>query len=159
MLTISSVAVADQAENRQAICHSPQAKSLMGERGSCRVVIAPMKIEKRGSCRGLFQSSLPCIVTFEANSTDSLMNILCGTDLSNPVLNQDLEAQILGYKTIAIAKDSEGIDHLISDHNTYSLITHPLVELQTIEDSMGVKGEITLALEQGSVNLTDVVCQ
>ena len=156
VLTLSSFAHADLALELQA-------KNCANESSHCRVIVAPKKIEKQGYCVGIFMKNLPCLVSYISVKEGAAMNITCGTDPQNPVLNQDMAAEAMGYNVATLTKNAAGEDVLRNDTNGYSMISNRMVEVNLIDsDSNGIlstKGEIYLSLQMGRIPLTDVTCK
>ncbi len=163
LVLVSSVSLADVAEIHQKNCETPEAKKLMGATGSCRIVLAPKKIEKQGMCTGTFMGSLPCAVTFVAVPEGAAMNLTCGTDANAPVINQDMEAEASGYNVATLIRKADGQDVVQNDKNEYSMFSNRMVDV-SIVDSMvnGVAvstGTVLLSLQSGQVPLSNVVCK
>lgn len=163
LVLASSVAFADPSEKHQKNCETPEAKSLMGATGSCRIVVAAKKIEKQGVCVGTFMGSLPCVVSFIAVPEGAAMNLTCGTDMNAPVINQDMQAEAAGYNVATLIRKADGQDVVQNDKNDYSLFTNRMVDV-SITDTViaGVKvstGTILLSLQSGQVPLSNVTCK
>lgn len=152
----SSLALADIAEELQKK-NCGQALS-----NSCRVIVAPKKIEKQGYCVGMFMTSLPCVVSFISVKEGAAMNLTCGTDPKKPVLNQDMAAEAIGYNVATLRRDGEGTDEVINDKNDYSMFSNRMVEVMLTDSEVnGVKtttGTVQLTLQMGPVSLTNVTC-
>lgn len=163
LILVSSVSFADIAENHQKNCETPEAKKLMGTTGSCRIVIAPKKIEKQGLCTGTFMGSLPCAVTFIAVKEGAAMNLTCGTDANAPVINQDMEAEASGYNVATLIRKADGQDVVQTDKNAYTMFTNRMVDVSIVDSVVnGVAvstGSVSLSLQSGQVPLTNVVCK
>lgn len=163
LLTFSSVALADIATDLQEVCQSPEVKRLTGSTGSCRIVVAPKKAEKRGLCQGTFMNSLPCAVRFLSTKDGALLNITCGTDPKNPAIDQDMMAEGSAFNVAAMIRKADGQDHVMNDKSEYTMITSQMVEVILIDTvNAGIKttkGEINLSLQGGKVPLTNVVCK
>lgn len=158
MLFVSSLALADLAEDHAKNCLRSDVKNLMGPNGSCRILITPKKIQKSGSCSGVFQKNLPCVATFNSESKDSALNLKCGTDLANPILDQDMEAEFAGYNLTTIVKTSEGKDVVVEDRNQYSIVTNKMILIQLSQSDTADKARFTMDLENGQIDLEDVTC-
>lgn len=163
LLALSSVAFADLGEMHAQNCETPAVKSMIGSTGSCRVVIAPKKIEKQGVCTGVFGNSLPCTVTFISNSSVSGLNLTCGNDPKTPVINQDMEAEATGYSVATLIRKADGQDVVVNDENEYSFFTNRMIDVYVVEsESNGVattSGNIVLSLQSGAVSLSNVTCR
>lgn len=155
MLAVSSLAHADLAEDLQK-------KNCAEASGSCQVVVAPKKVERQGYCVGIFMGKLPCVVSYISVKEGAAMNLTCGTDPENPVLNQDMAAEALGFNVLTlISKD--GKDSAKNDPNSYTMISNRMVEVMIVDNDVnGVitsTGEVSLSLQAGKVPLTNVTCK
>lgn len=163
LILASSVAFADVAEKHQKNCESVEAKSLMGATGSCRVIIAPKKIEKQGVCIGTFMGSLPCVVTFIAVTEGSAMNLTCGADPKAPVINQDMEAEAAGYNVATLIRKADGQDVVLNDKSEYSMFSNRMVDVSIVDSvANGIAvstGSVLLSLQSGQVALSNVTCK
>src|SRR5690606_6740044 len=99
---VSSLAHADLAEDHAKNCQTSEAISLAGKTGSCRVVVAPKKIETQGFCVGTLLGALPCGVTYISIKEGALINLTCGTDASNPTIDEDMLSEAIGYNVATL---------------------------------------------------------
>lgn len=163
LLALSTLAQADLGELHARNCEAPEVKTLMGKTGSCRVVVAPKKIETLGSCSGTFMGQLACVVTFAVSPEGAAMNLTCAKDPNNPVINQDMEAEGSGYNVATLVRRANGQDLVINDRSNYALINNKMVEVvvsESIVNNVPIKtGAVTLNLQSGPVNLQDVTCR
>jgi hypothetical protein len=163
LVLVSSVAFADPSEKHQKNCETPEAKSLMGTTGSCRIILAAKKIEKQGVCIGTFMGSLPCAVSYVAVPEGAAMNLTCGTDANAPVINQDMEAESAGYNVATLIRKADGQDVVVNDKNEYSLFTNRMLDVSIMDTTVaGVKvstATILLSLQSGQVALSNVTCK
>lgn len=120
---------------------------------SCRVIVAPKKIEKQGYCVGIFMSSLPCVVSYISVKEGAAMNLTCGSDPKKPVLNQDMAAEAMGYN---VATLKNGV--VINDNSDYSIFSNRMVEVMLTESEGKTTGSVILTLQMGPVALTNVTC-
>ncbi len=157
-LTISALSYADTATDLQKNCESANALKAKGDSGSCRVVIAVKKVEKRGTCAGIFSDKLKCEVQYLSTEEVAGLNLFCG-ERQAPVINQDFSADILSFNNLSIIKDSQDKETIINDPTEYTLITSKVIELSLQKDAnQKVTGTVTIILEKGKVPLTNVVC-
>ena len=154
-LLLSSVAMADLGEKHQKNCETPEVKSLVGEAGSCRIVVTPKKLEKRGVCVGLFMGALPCYVSYISVPEGAAMNLTCGNDLNNPDLNQDMSAEGTSYNVATLIRTNSGETVVKHDASTYEMVASGIVSV--LLDP--VSPEITIQLQTGPVSLTNTFCQ
>ena len=151
----SSFAFADLATDLQR-------KNCATETGSCRVIVAPKKIEKQGYCVGLFMGQTPCVVSYISVKEGAAMNLTCGADPKNPILDQDMPAEVLGYNVATLISKVDGQDIVKNDPSDYIMISNRMVEVMiTSLDNNGVitsSGQIQLSLQSGPVALTNVSC-
>lgn len=155
-LAVSSLAHADLAEDLQK-------KNCANLGDACRVIVAPKKIERQGYCVGIFMNKLPCVVSYISVKEGAAMNLTCGTDPENPVLNQDMAAEAIGYNVATLITQPDGKNNLNNDPNSYSMISNRMVEVMIVDnDENGVvttTGEVSLSLQAGKVPLTNVTCK
>ncbi len=157
-LLISGLTYGDVGEDLQKICDTPSVLMARGEKGSCRVVVAPKNVDKEGLCEGIFSGKLKCQVQYLKTSEGAALNLLCG-DSKSPVINQDFKADITVFNNLAIVRDQKGKESIINDLNEYTLISSRMVELSLKEDQNQKRsGSILILLEKGKIPLTDVVC-
>ncbi len=155
---ISGLTYGDVGEDLQKICDTPSVLMARGEKGSCRVVVAPKNVDKEGLCEGIFSGKLKCQVQYLKTSEGAALNLLCG-DSKSPVINQDFKADITVFNNLAIVRDQKGKESIINDLNEYTLISSRMVELSLKEDQNQKRsGSILILLEKGKIPLTDVVC-
>jgi hypothetical protein len=159
---VSSLAHADLAQEHQKECETAEVKSLMGTTGSCRIVVAPKRIEKQGYCVGTFMGSLPCVVSYISVKAGAAMNLTCGTNAKAPVIDQDMGMEALGYNLALMIKKFNSQDVIHNDRNDYSLFSNSMVNMLVIESSeAGVPvqtGAISINLQTGPVSLSNVKC-
>lgn len=157
-LIISASTFADLGEDHAKNCELTSVKKLMGNKGSCRVVIAPKKIKKSGSCTGTFQKTMSCTISFDSESKDVGMNLKCG-DAEDPVINQDMEAEFIGYNVTTLVKNSEGKDIIVQDKTNYSLISNRMITISLNESDENSSSKVLIDLDAGSVELEDLSCK
>lgn len=150
-LLFSTLAQADLAQVHQRNCETLEAKNLVSQGGSCRIVIAPKKFSKSVMCMGKFLEMYVCRVTFASG----ILNMTCGVDLNTPVMNQDMEAEGLSYNVATILKNAGGREVILHDEVEYGLISNSALSILMV----GKDADITLRFEQSQVSLTEVVCQ
>ncbi len=156
-LLCSLSAYADFSEDHEKICKSKEAKTLMGNKGSCQVVLAPTPtVEVSGRCEGKL-SDITCRVLVLKTSDSASMNLVCG-ELDSPLLTQVLEADVLSYNVSAVIKNSDGEYETINDPKEYHLLTNPALEVQ-LSQGEKINGKMILTLQDRSISLTDVVCE
>ena len=157
---VSTIAHADLGERLKANCATPENLRLAGANGSCRIVVAPKKIETQGICVGTFMGSLPCSVTYIAVKEGAAMNLTCGTDPNAPVINQDMGAEAIGFDVATLIKKADGQRIVQNNSNKYSQISNNMVEVNLTESSSGVTtANILISLQMGQVPLTNVTCR
>ena len=157
-LTISGLSYSDTATDLQKNCESASALKAKGDSGSCRVVVAVKKVDKRGTCEGIFSNKLKCEVQYLSIEEGSGLNLFCG-ERQAPVINQDFAADILSFNNLSIIKDSQDKETIINDPTEYTLVTSKVIELSLQEDAnQKVTGTVTIILEKGKVPLTNVIC-
>lgn len=156
VLVATSFAHADLAEDLQR-------KNCSNESEACRVIVVPKKVERQGYCVGVFMRSLPCVVSYISVKEGAALNLTCGTDPQNPVINQDMAAEAMGYNVATLISKADGNHIVKNDSNDYSIISNQMVEVKIVDtDVNGVvttSGEIALTLQAGKVPLTNVTCR
>lgn len=155
LLVFGLTAKADLGETHQGNCETPEVKSLMGETGTCRIVITRKPVKKMGVCSGMFAGKLPCHVTYFSTIAGSGMNLTCGEDLGNPAINQDMPAEAVGYNVASIVTTKEGKTIVQNDSTEYSYFASSMLMLRPLRRN----AQILIQLEQGPVALTGVRCQ
>lgn len=156
VLMISTVVHADLAELHSKKCDSPEVKALTGTSGSCRVVITPKKITNQGMCVGIFMGSLPCSTTYLATEEGAMMNLTCGEDPTKPIIDQDMEAEAMGYTVTTLIKKADGQNIVKTDTMDYVIISNRMVDINLLSPTTA---EIGITIESGRTTLTDVTCQ
>lgn len=159
LVLASTLAHADLAEKFQANCSTPENLKLIGATGSCRIIVAPKKIEKQGVCVGTFMGSLPCVVSYISVKEGAAMNLTCGTDPKAPVIDQDMGAEAVGFNVATLIKKADGQDVVQNDKTEYSQIASNMVEVTMSTNALGTTGSVTLQLQMGAVALTNVSCR
>lgn len=134
-----------------------------GENKECRVIVAPKKIEKQGACLGTFMGSLPCLVSYYSSRDLAAMNLTCGEDFQKPVVDQNMQAEALGYNVAVLIKRDDGQDVVKNDPTNYSMFSGTMLDLMLTEtDNNGLKAtsaSVTIHLQNQDVQLTNVVCR
>lgn len=159
LVLASTLAHADLAEKFQANCSTTENLKLIGATGSCRIVVAPKKIEKQGVCVGTFMTSLPCVVSYISVKEGAAMNLTCGTDPKAPVIDQDMAAEAVGFNVATLIKKADGQDVVQNDKSEYSQISSNMLDLTLTESALGITGSIIISLQMGQVALTNVTCR
>lgn len=159
LVLASTLAHADLAEKFQANCSTPENLKLIGATGSCRIVVAPKKIEKQGICVGTFMGSLPCAVSYISVKEGAAMNLTCGTDPKAPVIDQDMNAEAVGFNVATLIKKADGQDVVQNDKTEYSEISSNMVSVSLIDAAGITTGAVTIQLQMGAVQLTNVTCR
>jgi hypothetical protein len=140
-------------EQKQQICSSERVKEIIGETGSCRMLVIPQPQETRsGSCVGKM-NKLMCVVKYSLSASEAKMSLKCST------MEQDLETTGSSFKVAAILKNSEGKQVLHDDGLTYINLSSSLVKLKLqLEDGILKDQQVSIDLGLGGVPLTDVLC-
>lgn len=148
---ICSMALADLSLEHVKNCEA--FKDVTDAGGSCRIVVLPKKLEKQGICVGLFNGSLPCVVSYISVKEGAAMNLFCGSE-QNPVVDQDMEAEAIEYRVVTQVTQPDGKIQLIKDPKTYQRVGSAMVTLNLSSEAP----EILFALQAGEVPLTNVQC-
>lgn len=154
-MAMTSLAHADLAVDLQK-------KNCAHETDSCRVIVAPKKIEKQGYCVGVFMAKIPCVVSYISVKEGAAMNLTCGADPKKPILDQDMAAEALGYNVATLITRKDGQDVVKNDPNEYTMISNRMVDVSIVSsEANGVitsTGQVVLSLQGGPVALTNVSC-
>lgn len=154
MASFSSFAFADLAQRHMVNCESEEVKSLMGDNGSCRLLIKSKPLLHKGSCTGLLQQTLPCTVFLLSDGTQTEMGLRCGFDPEKPMIADDSLAEAIQYKVLAVVESNDGKQILQQDTATYKAFLGNNVEVY-----MSEKGaEVNLNTEIGILKLSQVSC-
>lgn len=156
-LLFSLSAYADFGDEHADLCSSPEAKKLMGSKGSCQLVLAPMKVtEVSAHCEGKL-SDITCRVMVLKTSDSASMTLVCG-DVDSPLLSQVLEAEVVSYTASAIVKKSNGDYATINDPKDYHLLSNAALDVELIHGEK-LDAKMVLTLQNKSIALKDVVCE
>jgi hypothetical protein len=156
-LLFSVSAMADFSVDHEKICTSKEAKSLMGTKGSCQMILAPVPtVQVSGRCEGKL-SDITCRVLVLKTTDSARMNLVCG-ELDSPLLTQVLKADVLSYRVSALIKNSEGEYQMINDSRDYHLLSNPALDVQLARGEK-MNGKMILTLQNRSISLTDVICE
>ncbi len=160
ILVFSSFALAeDPVMKHQKNCETAEARSLMGNQGSCRVVISPKPVNQQGYCSGIFADKYTCVVSYDADgSSSAILNLNCGTAVET-VLNEDLMTTPVQYNVATIISNN-GRFSVIGDTNRYTLFSHKSMDVSLTQSATGeIQGTVTLHFDSGSESLTHVRCE
>jgi hypothetical protein len=156
-------AKADLAVVHQDICLSDNTKALMGEHGSCRMIITPINDHTSGSCVGNLGDELSCEVKFNLDSKSGSMVLNCGKDLKNPDLSQEFEVKSHSYRVSALIQKVDGTFSLTSSPIIYRYVSHSmmtvLVSDQLVHGKQERAAEIMLSTGQGNFYLSQIKCE
>lgn len=151
---LSTFAYADLAEMHQQNCESEVAKKAMGKTGSCRIVIAPKPTTSTGRCTGNAFETIPCTLTYSSIGADAVMNLTCGEDPANPMINQDMQGRSVTYNVATIISKPGQKEAIINDPDEYKLVSNSVISLLQI----GTASSIVMYLENSSLSFTNVQC-
>lgn len=154
LVFISSLAHADLVEDFQKNCQTTDVLKLIGETGACRVIIAPKKVQLKGSCVGNF-GPLTCVVQYD--SSLKAMNLNCGADA-----NIDFPAAGLQFQVATLIKKADGQSLIINDETVYKQISSEALEInlkETLVDGVtSTASSMTITTGTGRLDFTEVVC-
>lgn len=161
-LLFSSFALADLSEKHfKDNCDSENTKSLIGENGSCRILIQSKPTpQKTGVCTGIL-STLPCEVLYAVEVEGAAMAFSCGLDKANPVLSHEMEANASLYTVTTVLKTSDGKNMIKQDKKLYEVIEGNVLTLNFEKDleTNTVTPSIVIRLKSGLVNFKNVECK
>lgn len=153
-LLFFSFALQSFAQNTLLDSHRAICESL--DTDTCRLVIIPQKTqEKIGVCQGTLMGSIPCVVSYGVEVAGSAMNLTCGTDFSNPEINQDISSTAIDYKVAAIINSQT----YKVESARFTNISSPLMSLNITEVDEVRTHIIMVKLEGGVFPLEDISCQ
>jgi hypothetical protein len=142
----------------QNICQNDDVLKLVGNKGSCRMVLAPKKIEILGECQGVYAGSLPCKINYVSDKTESILHMKCGADPENPSVDQSMEAQVSSFNLAAIVQPESGKTIVVSDPNLYTTITNQMIEIIITETEGKKESAILIHTQGGKQAFSDVSC-
>lgn len=149
----------DLAEKHDTFCESEEVKAVKGEKGLCRILIAPTPAKPtQGACVGLFKGSLPCSVLYASMEDGAAMQLVCG-DAKNPAIDQMMGAKAASYSVSAIVTKEDGTDVILQDTGAHTVFDGGLVSLSLSKYDEKTSVEISVNLRSGIVELTNVVCR
>ena len=160
---ISSLGHADTLSKHQKTCETDEVKSLMGKKGSCRIVVAPKKVELEGLCTGTLEvlDNTNCMIAFVATKVGSAVNLTCG-DPQKPIVNQDMRVEASGFNVMAIVTTKRHKKKVINDSNEYVSFSSDLLSLNLTDKNVnGFKtreASIHLILKKRVFRFKNVVC-
>jgi hypothetical protein len=166
ILIISAVALLsfntfarDMTEKHESFCETEEVKAVKGEKGSCRILLAPEPAQPgQGVCVGLFKGAIPCSVVYAFMKEGAAMQLVCG-DAKNPAIDQMMGAKAAGYSVSAIVTKEDGTDIILQDKGTHSVFEAGLVSLSLSKYDEKTSAEISINLRTGIAELTNVVCR
>ncbi|MFP5386222.1 MAG: hypothetical protein ACLGHN_09095 [Bacteriovoracia bacterium] len=162
LVLFSSVAQADFAESlHKSNCETTEVRSLTQGKGSCRIIVAPKKVEKQGYCIGTLVGTFTCAVTFVSIADQAMMNLRCNKSTSEVVIDQDIYADAIGYSVATLINTNKGQDIVRNDSNEYSMFSSSLVELSLVENKTSgtTTGSVSLNLQGRSIPLDNLTCK
>lgn len=163
LLILSANTHADLAQHFEAKCKTEENNLLMGPIGHCQIVLAPFPGHRKGLCTGLYMGTLPCTITFVSNKSGSMLNLSCGANPMNLIINQDLSAEAIAFTVATMIKKSDGQDLIKLDKKEYFNISSSILDVTLSEANINnlklVTGSISISLNDKPVALTNVNCQ
>lgn len=152
---------ADLAENHQALCETAEAKALKGKTGSCLIIISNLKNseEQQGICTGKFMDVIPCTALYISMKEGSVVRVSCGADPKSPLLYQVLPADSKSYTVSAMITKDDGSTDFISNNSKNSYFESELISIAISSEADKKSGTVTLQMENGKVDLSEVKCE
>ncbi len=163
-LLTSFAAKADLAQfHYDQMCKSNEAKVLMGNTGSCNILTMPSKQILKGVCTGSLAGKIPCKVEYDTTISDTAvgMHIICGEDMTHPILAQKFAIQSSIYTVSSLIKTSEGKNVITSDPSLYGSIVSSAVQMLVIQmKDLPPMAEIIFVLQEDNMlEMKDVTCE
>jgi hypothetical protein len=146
-------------EMSQDFCQTEEVLKKIGTLGACRMVIAPKKIDRQGECTGIFAGSLPCIISFASDKSGSGLNIKCGTDMNNPSVDQNMEAEVSSFNVAAVFTLENGKTSILKDKSLYTTISNQMIEITISEFENKSEGIIFIYSQSEKQAFTNVSCR
>lgn len=147
----------DLAEKHESMCSRSEAKTEMGDTGSCRIVVALAPVEDSiGTCVGKIFSTIPCQIDYSSSENGANLRVKCGTSAEAPL---QVPAESLAYTVSAVVTKQDNSETVITDSTNYSYFESSIVSLVLSKTELSAAASITLNLKSGPIELTDVVCQ
>lgn len=157
-------AKAELGESLQSTCETAETKALVGQNGSCRVVVAPKKVERSGFCRGKLLMNFSCDIFYSIGPGVSEVSLACGQAYeSNPATV--LPATATGFNAATFITSNDGVTEVKNDPNEYLHIKNDLImmNIQDIkyDDALAplIKGSVLVSLFDSWLPLTKVSCR
>lgn len=162
LLSLTSFAYADLGQVLDEKCSHKEIKDLIGSTGSCRVVVAPKPLIKKGACAGTLYGTLKCVVSYFSTRDQGAMNITCMSG-SSKTIDETMEAEGIAYSSVMILKTASGHDLVGNNPEDIHVISNGAITMLLAETNINgekeIFGEVTLKLESRNYTLTDLVCQ
>ncbi len=157
-MTTSALALADVALELGKLCDRADVSRLRGSGGTCRVVIAPRKVEKKVTCTGTFLVAMTCEVELNTGAEVATIGITCGSNLRRPTLAQEQLASVTAFQAVAVVTDANGKTSIVEDGGEYVVATSELAEMTLVERNSQLSAVVQLVLPNGRVSLTSLSC-
>jgi hypothetical protein len=157
LLALSLPAVAGTVEDFSEKCQTNEIQKLMGENGSCRVVIVPKKMSRTGECEGNYLEKYHCNVKFNTKIEVPEAQIYCHEN-SVPYLELDTMAEGASFEIVTLIQKSDQ-EFIRSDKTTYNSIITDIVDVQFTETGKTISSSIQMKTTEGSVPMTNVSCR
>lgn len=142
----------------QVSCQNAPANS------SCQEIVVPQPVgPKNGKCAGLLNGRFVCVVNFNVDAKESLLELNCSNFLGRPFLVEKLIARAQTYKQLGVIVKEDGTEDLIQDSLVYTNLSNDQFILHLEEDSRSLivqrRGTMHLALFGSMRSLDNVVCE
>lgn len=166
MTFLSVNAFADLTEiHEKIICNSEEARALIGDSGSCSVLISNDLIkDKKIACMGAISEEVTCLILFINEGPNGLSRVECSsTKSSTPLLKKTINSDFGYYKVSALITTSNNKKKIINDNSSYTFIQNELamasVEEYKDEKEVKLRGSAAIILDgKRIIPLENVQC-
>lgn len=153
-ILLSTLAFADISEEHQKNCETAEVKEMMGESGSCRIVVAPKQFTGTGVCYGKIFEVYNCQLAYSSQPNFTGLHLACGNNPKDLVIDQFMEGSSMAYNVATLIKDSEGNTSIQNDKEEYKIISNSAVKI-----ILGQNPQVSIRFSNGEVSLSEVRCQ
>lgn len=149
----------DLGEKHAVFCSSAEVSSQKDQTDSCRITLGLLNATSlQGTCTGKFMDVIPCATLYVASAQGAAMQIICGADPQNPLLDQVVEAKPLSYNIAAVVSKADGSEVVVNDPALHTIFESSMMTLTLSKTQSAISGSVTLNMQSGEVQLTEVTC-
>jgi hypothetical protein len=151
----------DLSQKQQEFCESDVVKKRMDPGDQCRILLDLVTMgNEKLQCQGQLQS-IACRFTYISENAQAAVELVCGTDLENPMLYQILPAAAKTYQVTAIISKANGEFDIVQQASTHSYVETELATLTRSINKNGEQSDVQIQLNlYGSIYpLSNINCQ